>query len=71
MSKYHDYEHSFQFEAGLIESVNKESKTITLKYNYHLDDTFKVINGYLVAEEDANFWKGTWVQDIINQYNNL
>lgn len=71
LSKYHDYEHSFQFEAGLIESVNKESKTITLKYNYHLDDTFKVINGYLVAEEDANFWKGTWVQDIINQYNNL
>lgn len=69
LSKVHDYEHSFQYECGLVESVDSSSKTITLKYSNNIDDTFKVINGYMVAEEDANFWEGTWVQDFINAQN--
>ena len=67
LSKFHDYAHSFNFESGLIEAVDKENRKITLKYNYWLDDTFKVINGYL--DLDSKYWKDTWVQDFIDQYN--
>ena len=67
LSIFHDYAHSFNFESGLIESVDKENKKITLKYNYWLNDTFKVINGYLDSE--SKYWKDTWVQDFIDKYN--
>lgn len=67
LSRFHDYEHSFNFESGLIEAVDKENRKITLKYDYWLDDTFKVINGYL--DLDSKYWKDTWVQDFIDQYN--
>ena len=66
LSKVHDYEHSFQFLSGLIESVDISQKKITLKYSDQIDDTFKVINGYMLAEEDAKFWENTWVQDFID-----
>lgn len=69
LSKKHDYEHSFQFESGVIESVDKSQKKITLKYSNNLVDSFKVINGYVLAEEDSKFWEGTWVQDIIDSQN--
>lgn len=70
LSKKHDYEHSFQYESGLIESVDSSQKKITLKYSNNIDDTFKVINGYMVAEEDSNYWEGTWVQDFIDAQKN-
>lgn len=66
LSKKHDYEHSFKYEVGLIESVDKSQKKIILKYSNNIDDTFKVINGYMLAEEDAKFWEGTWVQNFID-----
>lgn len=66
LSRVHDFEHSFQYDCGLVESVDSSAKTITLKYSNNIDDTFKVINGYMVAEEDANYWEGTWVQDFID-----
>lgn len=69
LSKKHDYEHSLQYESGIIESVDKSQKKITLKYSNNIDDTFKVINGYMLSEEDSNFWNGTWVQEFINSAN--